>query len=497
MSRDINNEFGTQLGLDVLTFRQRLSKPLVLGVILLCLSLFFAGVISFYGTSAFYILLIGLFVAPIAYAIIAYPKAGILILLTLAYIIMFFSKFTSGFPIGTVMDGVEFLLILGFFLKQKREQNWSIFKTSTTAVILVWVAYNLMQAVNPAASSIFSWVYTVRTIAGVTVTYFIFLYHIRDVKFIRMIIKLWIFLSFIGALYGFKQEYFGFAGFEQAWLDSDPSYTYLYFIGNHWRKFSIFTDPVTFAYNMVISGLLCISLMTGPIKRSKKIILGCLSAFFFITMLYSGTRGAYVLIPCALLLFGILKYNRKVLIIGVAVSIIMTVLIFIPTSNYNLYRFQTAFKPANDASFNVRKANQKRIQPFIQSHPFGGGLGSTGIWGQRFSPGSYLANFPPDSGYVRVAVELGWVGLFIFCTFMFVVLKSGIKNYFSIKDPELKTYCFGMLLILFALNLGNYPQEGLVQYPINIYFYLAIALMQVTLRLDKEKQKLQAVEDNS
>jgi len=81
----------------------------------------------------------------------------------------------------------------------------------------------------------------------------------------------------------------------------------------------------------------------------------------------------------------------------------------------------------------------------------GGGLGATGAWGQRFAPNSYLASFPPDSGYVRVAVELGWIGLFIFCLLMFTILKTGINNYYLIKDPELKTYCFAMTLMVFCI----------------------------------------------
>ena len=135
-----------------------------------------------------------------------------------------------------------------------------------------------------------------------------------------------------------------------------------------------------------------------------------------------------------------------------------------PTSNLAVYRFQSAFKPSEDASFQVRARNQKRIQPYILSHPFGGGLGATGVWGQRFAPYSYLASFPPDSGYVRVAVELGWVRLLIFCSLMFVILYTGIVAYYRIRDPELKTYCLAMILILFALNIGNYPQEALVQF---------------------------------
>nr|WP_276349286.1 O-antigen ligase family protein [Daejeonella sp. JGW-45] len=206
-------------------------------------------------------------------------------------------------------------------------------------------------------------------------------------------------------------------------------------------------------------------------------------------MIYSGTRGAYVLFPAAMVLLAVLIFNKKVLILTALGAIVIFVLISIPTSNQTLYRFQSAFKPSEDASFSVRANNQKMIQPYIQSHPMGGGLGSTGVWGAKFSPGSFLASFPPDSGYVRVAVELGWVGLLLFCTLMFIILKTGINNYYLIKDLELKSYCLAMTLIVFALNIGNYPQEALVQFPTNVYFYLVVALINITLRLDLEKRK--------
>ena len=114
----------------------------------------------------------------------------------------------------------------------------------------------------------------------------------------------------------------------------------------------------------------------------------------------------------------------------------------------------------------------------------GGGLGATGTWGRRFAPNSILAKFPPDSGYVRVAVEMGWIGLFLFCLLMFTILRVGIHHYIAIQDPTLKSICLSMLLIVFALNIGNYPQEALVQFPTNVYFYLVTALIEVTYRLD-------------
>lgn len=191
-----------------------------------------------------------------------------------------------------------------------------------------------------------------------------------------------------------------------------------------------------------------------------------------------------MLLPAALLLLAVLKFNKKILMFTCIAGVLMAILITMPTSNPNLYRFQTAFTPNNDDSYNLRKRNQKRIQPYILMHPFGGGLGATGEWGKRFAPGSYLAGFPPDSGYMRVAVEDGWVGLLVFCAYMFVIMKTGINNYHLIEDKELKTYCLAMTLIIFAYNLANFPQEALVQFPSNILFYLEAALINITLRLD-------------
>ena len=322
------------------------------------------------------------------------------------------------------------------------------------------------------------------------VMYYIFLYNIRTISFIKTIFKLWLVLATIGAIYGLKQEFMGFFPFEDAYLHSDPNIASLLFIGGTWRKFSIFNDPVIFAYTMVVSSLLCIGLMTGPMAKWKKWMLAFLALLFTDSMLYSGTRGAFVLTPAAMILYAILKFNKKILIVALIGAVGFLVLINMPTSNNTLYRFQTAFKPNNDLSYLVRKNNQKRIQPYILSHPMGGGLGATGEWGLRFAPGSYLAHFPPDSGYVRVAVECGWLGLLIMCTLMFTIMSVGIKNYYAIKDPQLKSYCLAMILVVFAFHIGNFPQEALVQFPSNVFFYLVAAIIIIVKKLDDQKNML-------
>jgi hypothetical protein len=396
---------------------------------------------------------------------------------------------THGFPLGTVMDLLEFLLILGFFIQQKKDRQWSQFNDKLSYVVLIWILYNFLEVLNPESVNVLAWVFTIRTTAIVILMYFVFVYQIREASFIKLIFKIWIVLATIGALNGIKQEYFGYFTSESTYLYSDPVKVGLLFIDNHMRRFSIFSDPVAFAYNMSAASVLCISLMFGPIKTYKKYILFALTLLFMFSMLFSGTRGAFPLIPAAMGLLALLNFNKKVLLFVCIAGFFLAALIFMPTSNGTIMRFQTAFKPGNDASFNVRKFNQDRIRPYIQTHPFGGGLGSTGTWGQRFAPNSPLASFPPDSGYVRVAVELGYVGISLLCLVVFIALYTGINNYFLIHDPTLKNYCLAAILVVFIYNIGNYPQEAIVQFPSNIIFFLAMALIPVCYRIDQAMLK--------
>ena len=473
-------------------FKRKLLFDKYSGWLVFCVFVFFASILTYatskYGAIVGFISILCLVGPILVFFIVSKPEFGILIYLTLAYTLNLFSRYLiDDFPLGTIMDGMLVLFILGIFIQMKKKKEWHLFNNNISILILVWVLYNLMQVLNPAQESKLAWLYTVRTVALVTLMYFIFLFNIRTKSFIKTVFKWWILMSFIAACFAMKQEYIGFDAVEQKWLDTHPQLAGLLFLAGHWRKFSIFTDPVTFAYNMATASMFCIALITGPVKTYKKMLLGLLAFFFLYVMLFSGTRAANPLIPAALILFAILKFNKKVIIFTGASLIFIVLLIFVPTSNQNILRFQTAFRPNQDASYQTREENQAKIKPYVYSHPFGGGLGATGEWGARFSPNSYLGKFQPDSGYVRTTVELGWVGLLLFSLMVFTILKTGIYNYFTLKDPQLKSYLLAVILIVFIWNVGNFPQQAIVQYPSNVLFFLSVALMVAIYRIDQQQ----------
>lgn len=468
---------------------EKLLNPFGFIVFTLVCSLF-AVLIALKGFIVGVLIIAALVGSVIIYCLCTNPQFGIISYLTLAYAIMFLLRLGVSFPLGTLMDGMLVIFLFSFFVQQKKKKRWDLVSGPMSKIIMVWIVYNILEVGNPSADSRAAWVYTIRTISLVAIGYFIFIYNIRTKAFIKTIIGVWLFFSVFAAWYAFKQEFFGFFQFEEDYLHSSSEIMLLLFIAGHWRKFSIFSDPVTFAYNMVAASVLCIGLLTGKITTKRRIWLTIFMGSCIFNMLFSGTRGAFPLIPAVLVLYAIIKFSKKILIASVIAALFIVGLIFVPTSNQNILRFQSAFRPNDDASYKVRKINQARIKPFIWSHPIGGGLGSTGEWGKKFSPGSYLSNFPPDSGYVRTTVEAGPIGLLIFVIMMFTILKTGINNYYKIKDPELKSICLGATFVVFIFNIGNFPQEALVQYPSNVYFYLSSALIVVTKRIDDEQNQI-------
>ncbi|NUN09281.1 MAG: O-antigen ligase family protein [Ignavibacteriaceae bacterium] len=414
-------------------------------------------------------------------------KATLVFTIVFSFFFSIIKRAVGNIQLGLVVDALIALMFFGLVLKQVQERNWKIRNNAVNKVILAWIVYNLLQLVNPTAESRLAWFYTVRTFAGIMIMYYLLMYAIDNRNYFFLLIKIWISLTILAMIYGYIQEYIGLMPFEERWATATKERYALLFQAGKFRKFSYFSDPLVYGFMMAVTSILCFILAQGPIKKGYKISLYTISVLMMYAMLFSGTRTAFVLPMAAFLFYAVISFKKNILIFGGVMGIVLLILLNIPANNANLYRFQSAFNPTEDASYRTRARNQAFIQPFIQKHPLGGGLGSVGEWGKKFSPWSPLANFPPDSGFVRTAVEQGWLGLLLYCTLLFLVFKQGIHDYFRIRDPLLKNISLGMLTVLFSLVVANFPQEAIGQYPINILFFVAIALITKAREFDLVK----------
>jgi putative inorganic carbon (HCO3(-)) transporter len=303
----------------------------------------------------------------------------------------------------------------------------------------------------------------------------------------------WLVISMIVALYGFYQEFIGLTNFEMHWITSNPERYKLYFIWNNMRKFSFLSDPSAYGLYLSMSALACLVLSLGPFKSGFRILLAICGVLQLMAMSYSGTRTAIAMAAVGIVFYILLTLkDRKTIIATVAAGFVGAILFFGPFYGGTMNRIRSTFNPEDDPSMEIRDKKRVRLQKYVQSHPIGGGLFTTGVNGLRYSPGHELSQgWDADSGYLLIGLELGSIGLLLFLVFFFLVMVKGINNYYSINDPLLKTINLAYLVPLFALSVAHFTQDAMFTKPMNL---VVIAAYAVIVKIPSFDRKLYSVD---
>ena len=302
---------------------------------------------------------------------------------------------------------------------------------------------------------------------------------------------IWGILSLLGTLKGFLQFQFGVDTFEQTWLNEGGAETHILF--GKLRIFSFYSDAGQFGASQghagVVFGILAL-FKKGNLKLKTFFAFVAIAGFF--GMLISGTRGAIAVPAIGGILFLILKKNAKTLIIGSVFSIIVYVFFAHTTigqGNAEIRRMRTAFDP-NEASLQVRLANQNKLKVYLKSRPIGGGVGATGNWGKRFTPHTFLANTATDSWYVMIWSDTGIVGLIYYLLMLFFILFTGAYNViYRLKDDWLKTQIIALTCGMAGIMMASYGNGVFGQMPTGMLMYVSMVFIFISPKLDQLKQK--------
>jgi O-antigen ligase len=146
---------------------------------------------------------------------------------------------------------------------------------------------------------------------------------------------------------------------------------------------------------------------------------------------------------------------------------------------------RTALDP-NDASLIVRIENQKKLAVYLSSRPMGGGIGSGGFWGNRFSPGSFLSQVALDSWYVKIWVETGIIGLVLHIASLILILIIGIINIFRLKNPDIRQRLVALICGYFGIVFASYGNQILGQMPTGTVINFTMVYMFLCIKWDNE-----------
>lgn len=409
---------------------------------------------------------------------------GLYVVTFFSYFIPFIERFTGSdvIPFGIMTDGYVFFLMLCVLARNKELQRsgfWNYCKTPVLVIYLINFGYTLLQFFNPYMFSIEGYFMGLLRFMTFLFLVFVSLYVFDSKEKVFRFLKFWFFLALIGALYACYQEWVGLPRFEREWLSSDiKRYKLIVLFGNV-RKYGFFSDPTMFGILMSLMSLLGIIIIQGKLIQRKFIFLLILSIIpMLLAMGYSGTRTAYVLLPVGIFVFAIFKIaNIKAIIFIGFLGLIFLFILYAPIyGNYTINRFRSAFTPSVDQSMQVRDVNRNAIQPYIWKHPIGGGINTAGVTGVRYNPGHKLSYYPPDNGFLRSAMETGWIGLFISAASYLSILLLNVNSYFNAATTQTKVFYLALSCVFFCFFLGHFTQLVIGSFYTSFLFYPLIAI---------------------
>lgn len=406
------------------------------------------------------------------------PKFALNALLLFSFFVIGLTRLLP-LPLGLLLDVLLVLIFIFIFIKEFKHLDWSVTKNVLTIALLVWMLFCILEIFNIEAVSIEAWFYSVRDMAlrPILLVPLIFLAYNKKSD-LKVFINIWFTASIFLSLYSGKQYFIGLFPFEQHWLNTEGYVTHIIF-GKFTRMFSFSSDANQFGNSVAHAGSVAMIFLFGEKNKIRRLFYIITAFTCFFGMFMSGTRGAIVVPIISIGAYLVLSKNYIILSIGSVVGgILLYLLVFtmVLQSVAPIRRMRTAFDP-NDASLLVRVENRRLLENYLKDKPLGGGIGSAGVWGKRFSPGTFLADFETDGHYVRVYAETGIVGLTLYYIVHFLIIGKMILISWKIKDQKLRTQAIGLTTGVIACFVANYSAPVTVSLPSNVVVYWCMAFV--------------------
>ncbi len=424
--------------------------------------------------------LLGLPVFVVFFALfIRNPKIGIYGALILSFILPILSRYLPvSIPFGLGVDGLLVTCLLILIFKNWKYLDLSLAYNRVVLLMMLWMGYIVLQIANPLAYSVVAWFYSMRGIALYQLLFIALgLVIFNSKKDFYRFLNIWLWLSLLGVAWAIKQKYLGVSAAEQAWLDSGEYKTHLLF--GKLRVFSYYFDAGTFGAAMGHVCIVAAVLFVGPFSKRRKAFYLITSLLSFYALMLSGTRGALAVPAIGGMCYIVMIKNTRILLAGAAVLLggfIFLKYTSIGAGNYSLDRLRTALDP-EDASLKVRLVNRARLTEYLRDKPFGGGVGTVGSWGNRFSPGTWLADFEPDGLYTRIRAETGLIGRNFYVLIWLYILLDGILWVWKEPNNERRTLAMAMLAGYAGILVANYGNQVMTQFPIAPTVFLSISFL--------------------
>ena len=429
---------------------------------------------------------VGLYALPVVALAIRFPVVVIYVLVALCFTANGLARYVDA-PFGMMVDG---LLVLGWVatLLRRFPRNWDTpgdprawpeLREDGFVLSLLWFGYIVFELGNPAAQSRVAWAYAMRSMGFYQVlTVGLAYFHLRDSRHLKHVLHLFLALSVLGALWGIRQKYFWLDAAEEHWLFAEEHATQHILFGEL-RTFSFYSDAGQFGASQAMAFLMAGILAVGAPSWRHRAAYAVAFALCFVGFGISGTRGALAVPAAGGMVYLLVSRNTRIFVLGALVMAMSYGVLRYTSLGHGVkqvQRMRTALDP-NEPSLLVRLRNQELLSHHLAAKPLGAGVGSSGFWGNRFSPNTIFAQTATDSYYVRLWVETGVVGLALHLFMLGYFLGCGGARVWHTLDPVLRHRRAAMLCGFAGMLLASYGNQVFNQFPTALMVALAVPVL--------------------
>ena len=413
-------------------------------------------------------------------------------LITINYFIAWKNFPSLGIPPSLYNEAFEIMLLIIAIIDVK---NFKFERCGNLMflTLLIWCGFCTLEVLNDTCDigiDVGSWFSTARMMAfQLMYAFIVFTIYISNPKILTKYLFVWGALALFASIWVWKQQHIGLTEAEHRFLYGRGSTTHLLQAGTLIRYFSIYNDAANFGIGIASTAVAFIIFgITAKVKKFKIffLIVGGACAW---AMFPSGTRTAIACLMAGFMAYIFLSKSFKIAIpFTVLFTIFAFILVFtnIGDSNQQIRRMRSAFDK-NDASKNVRTANQAAMKKYMDEAPWGIGMNVNYNNVPKNNKFAFMSTVPPDSEYVFIWIHTGVIGItvFLICTAIMLLGACWIV-FFTLKSPSLRGIGAGLTCAMISQQLGGYGNQVLMQFPNGLIFWGGLSIVYVLPWIEKE-----------
>ncbi|MDD3165684.1 MAG: O-antigen ligase family protein [Oscillospiraceae bacterium] len=240
------------------------------------------------------------------------------------------------------------------------------------------------------------------------------------------------------------------------------------------RVFSIFGSPNIMGDFMVMFAPMTAALAYYFEDRKAKVFCWFATLCMCFSCLFTMSRGAWVAMALAILIFAILQDRRLFLLILLA-GVCSLFLPFVASRIGYLFTDEFANSTANGG----RSSRWNIALAYLRMNPvFGFGLGMFGgAVAMQTKVYQWVSYFYVDNYYLKILVEMGYTGFITFVVMMLSVLVCGARVVYRLRGDRIRPLAVGVFAGLCGVLAHCYFENIFEEPYMMVYFWIMAALL--------------------